>query len=159
MPRQPVALLSAGTWTFLQKDLELKDILEQPDLAAPIIAEINNIVHSDIVWPGSGYHNILAHIFGGKVKFRPRGNIDVIEPAFQRLAELDGIEAGRLDTHPWVLAIHEVIRQVDSLVGQEVLVGTSAWGPFTLAGQFYGVEKMMSGFTRINRESMLCWKS
>ncbi|WP_169717934.1 Uroporphyrinogen decarboxylase [Sporomusa silvacetica DSM 10669] len=106
---------------------------------------MNSAIHSDIVWPGSGYNNLLAHIFGGKIKFRAKGNIDVIRPAFQSLAELDKFDVGILDKHPWIITIRDIIKQVDSLVGQNVLVGTSVWGPFTLAGQFYGVEKLMSG--------------
>jgi uroporphyrinogen decarboxylase len=145
-PRIPVSLLSGGTWTFRQKGLDLKDILDDPDCAAPIITGVNSHdVHSDIVWPGSGYHNIPAHIFGGQLKFRPHGNIDVVEPAFRSLSDIDTADAGLIDKHPWIVAIRSVIRQVNDLAGKEFLVGTSAWGPFTLAGQFYGVEKLMSG--------------
>lgn len=144
-PRISVSLLSGGTWTFRQKGLDLKDILDHPENAAPIIAAINDKVHSDIVWPGSGYHNIPAHIFGGKLKFRPHGNIDVVEPAFRKISDIDTADVGLIDKHPWIGAIRSMIRQVDALTGKQVLVGTSAWGPFTLAGQFYGVEKLMSG--------------
>ena len=143
--RVPVALLSGGTWTFRQRGLALKDVLDNPAIAAPVIAEVNSQVHSDIVWPGSGYHNIIAHLFGGKIKFRPQGNIDVLAPAFSRIADIDNIDAGLLDTHPWIVAIRRIIGEVDSLIGQDYLIGTSSWGPFTLAGQLYGVEKMMSG--------------
>lgn len=143
--RIPVSLLSGGTWTFRQRGLDLKDILENPDSAAEIIADVNSKVQSDIVWPGSGYHNILAQLFGGKLKFRTHGNIDVTEVAFQTISEIDKADVSLLDQHPWIIAIRNIIQQVNAQLGQQYLIGTSGWGPFTLAGQFYGVEKMMSG--------------
>ncbi|SDF24776.1 nitrogenase component 1 [Sporomusa acidovorans] len=88
---------------------------------------------------------LLAHIFGGKIKFRPQGNIDVIAPAFDRIAEVDRIDVSQIDKHEWIHALRLIISQVNKQIGQDFLVGTSSWGPFTLAGQFYGVEKLMSG--------------
>jgi uroporphyrinogen decarboxylase len=143
--RIPAALLSAGTWTFRQKGLTLKDILENPELAAPAIVECNAQVHSDIVWPGSGYHNLPIHMLGGKVQFRKQGNIDVSEPLINDLAAIDQLNLDQLDTHEWVVAIRRMIAEVNSAIGDTVLVGTSSWGPFTLAGQLYGVERLMSG--------------
>lgn len=145
LERLPVALLSGGTWAFRQKGLTLQEGLNQSDQAAQILVDVNKEVQSDIVWPGSGYHNIPVKFFGGEIKFRQQGNIDVVKPAFQTLAAIDEIDLAVIDRHPWSLAIRDMISQVDNLVGQSYLVGTSSWGPFTLAGQFYGVEKMLGG--------------
>lgn len=144
-PRLPVALLSGGTWTFRQRGRTLKDVLDNPGPAAQIICDVNNEVHSDIVWPGSGYHNLLVHIFGGKIKFREQGNIDVLAPAFNTVGEADKIDLRAVDDNAWVVTLREIIAEVDRQIGRQYLIGTSGWGPFTLAGQFYGVEKMMSG--------------
>ncbi|WP_094603493.1 Uroporphyrinogen decarboxylase [Sporomusa silvacetica DSM 10669] len=141
----PAALLSGGTWAFRQKGLNLQEVLEKPELGAAAIIAINQVIRSDIVWPGSGYHNLLVHIFGGKIKFRPQGNIDVIEPAFAQIAEADRIDLSQIDNHEWIRALRLIISQVNEQIGNEFLIGTSSWGPFTLAGQFYGVEKLMSG--------------
>jgi uroporphyrinogen decarboxylase len=143
--RLTVSLLSGGLWTFRQKGYELKSMLENPALAAKTIVELSEIVKSDIVWPGSGYHNILVQIFGGKVKFRPGGNIDVIEPAFNSAADFHGINPRDLNKHSWIINLREMISLVNKSIGKQNLIGTSSWGPFTLAGQFYGVEKLMAG--------------
>jgi uroporphyrinogen decarboxylase len=56
--RLPVALLSGGTWTFKQKGFSLGDVLEQPRAAAVAsIIEVNQMIQSDIVWPGSVRNN------------------------------------------------------------------------------------------------------
>ncbi|HWR39612.1 MAG TPA: uroporphyrinogen decarboxylase family protein [Patescibacteria group bacterium] len=143
--RLPVALLSGGTWTYRQKGLSLLEILEQPAKAAPIIAEINDTIHSDILWPGSGYHNILFQVLGGEIKFRPQGNIDVVKPLLADLAEIDGVVLDKLERSPWIGALRQMVAETAAAKGQEFLVGTSSWGPFTLAGQLYGVERVMSG--------------
>jgi uroporphyrinogen decarboxylase len=143
--RVPVALLSGGTWAFRQKGLTLQDVLHQPNQAGQILVDVNKEVQSDIVWPGSGYHNIPVQFFGGEIKFRQQGNIDVVKPAFETLSAIDHIDLDVIDHHVWSLAIRDMISQVDAQIGHSHLVGTSSWGPFTLAGQFYGVEKMLSG--------------
>nr|WP_320146686.1 uroporphyrinogen decarboxylase family protein [uncultured Anaeromusa sp.] len=143
--RLPVALLSGGTWSFLQKGLDLKDVLEKPELAAPVLEEVNQTVQSDIIWPGSGYHNLPVHVFGGKLKFREHGNIDIIQSAFASLADLDKAEVSLLDKHPWIVSVRQMIQEVNQRSGAEYLIGTSSWGPFTLAGQFYGVENLLGG--------------
>lgn len=143
--RIPAALLSGGTWAFRQQGLTLQAVLEKPELGAPALIAINQFIQSDIVWPGSGYHNLLAHIFGGKIKFRPQGNIDVIAPAFAHVVEVDRLDLSRIDSHEWIRSLRLIIAQVNEQIGNDFLIGTSSWGPFTLAGQFYGVEKLMSG--------------
>ena len=145
LPRFPVALLSGGTWTFLQRDRTLKNILDKPEAAAQVIVDVNEEIKSDIVWPGSGFHNLLAQVFGGKIKFRDRGNIDVIGTAFDTLAALDKLDLSLIDNNAWIASIREIIAEVHEQIGEQYLIGTSSWGPFTLAGQFYGVEKVMSG--------------
>ncbi|HWR30311.1 MAG TPA: uroporphyrinogen decarboxylase family protein [Negativicutes bacterium] len=145
LSRFPVALLSGGTWTFLQRDLSLKNVLDHPAVAPQVIVDVNNEIQSDIVWPGSGYHNLLAQIFGGKIKFRERGNIDVIGTAFDNLAALDKLDVSLIDKNEWIGSLREIIAAVHEKIGEQYLIGTSSWGPFTLAGQFYGVEKVMSG--------------
>lgn len=150
--RVPAALLSGGTWAFRQKGLTLLEALEKPELGAPAIVEINKIIQSDIIWPGSGYHNLLVHIFGGEIKFRPQGNIDVLQPALAKVAQVDLLNLGHIDSHEWISGIRSIIAQVHLQTGSSVLVGTSSWGPFTLAGQFYGVEKLMRGMYKDKRE-------
>lgn len=143
--RRPVALLSGGLWTFRQQGYDLEDMLHRPVLAAQVIVQMNELVKSDIVWPGSGFHNVLVDIFGGKIKFRPQGNIDVVQPAFSSPADFNSIPPANLNEHPWIYSIREMIAQVSQAIGRHTVIGTSSWGPFTLAGQFYGVEKLMTG--------------
>ena len=139
------ALLSGGTWAFRQQGLSLRAGLDVPEKAARIIVETNEKVGSDIVWPGSGYHNLLIEALGGKITFRPQGNIDVASPLLSSVADIDSIKIGSLQRNVWIASVRKMIAYTQQAVGQEYLVGTSSWGPFTLAGQFLGVEKLMIG--------------
>ena len=65
--RRAVALLSGGAWTFNRRGLTLEKALTiGAEQAAEIIAETNDVVKSDIVWAGSGYHNLAIRAIGGK---------------------------------------------------------------------------------------------
>ena len=139
------ALLSGGTWALRQQGLTLRAGLNAPEEAGRIIVAENQKVGSDIVWPGSGYHNLLIEALGGHITFRPQGNIDVTEPLLSRVADIDSIQIQGLHHNEWITSVQEMVEFTHQAVGQEYLVGTSSWGPFTLAGQFLGMEKLMIG--------------
>lgn len=64
-PRLPVSLLSGGAWALNRSGLTMEQALaERPERLAEVIARTNEIVGCDIVWPGSGYHNLA--IRGGR---------------------------------------------------------------------------------------------
>jgi len=50
---------------------------------------------------------------------------------------------GTLASDPVVQTIWEAAQYVHDAIGGEYLVSATAWGPFSLAAQIYGVEKMM----------------
>lgn len=142
-PRIPAALLSGGVWTFNRKGLTLQDLLVQPETAAQIIVQTNEEVESDIVWPGSGYHNLAIRALGGKIKFRTKGAPDVQEPLLKQLTDIDRVELNRLQHDDGIGALCRTAELVVKNVGSKTLVGSSQWGPFTLAGHTYGVERLM----------------
>jgi uroporphyrinogen decarboxylase len=142
-PRTPVALLSGGVWTFNRMGFSLQDILGLPERAAEIILETNRQVHSDIVWPGSGFHNLAIRALGGAIKFRVKGAPDVQTPLLADVADLEGLDLNRLGEDQGIENLRETAKLVVAEIGEHTLVGSSQWGPFTLAGHIYGVERLM----------------
>lgn len=143
-PRIPAALLSGGVWTFNRKGFSLQDLLVQPERAAQIIVETNEEVESDIVWPGSGYHNLAIRALGGRIKFRVKGAPDVqMPPLLENLTDIDRVDLTRLQQDDGIGALCRIAELVVKNVGSKTLVGSSQWGPFTLAGHAYGVERLM----------------
>lgn len=143
--RLPVVIFSGGAWTFNNKGFTLQEILGKAELAAGIIAGTNEHLESDIIWAGSGFNNLPVRVLGGKIKFRAKGTMDVQEPLFDKAAEVDRINLDRLKQDEEVRSIYETAALLEQSVGRHTLVGGCGWGPFTLAAQFYGVEKIMQG--------------
>ncbi len=147
-PRVAVALLSAGAWTFNQRGFTLQDMLGKPEEAAEIIGETSLKTRSDIVWPGSGYHNLVVRALGGAVKFRKKGTPDVLEPLLEKASDAESVDLSRIGEDEGIAGLWETAALVAKSIGDERLVGSSQWGPFTLAGQLFGVEKLMRAVYR-----------
>ncbi|MDD5348970.1 MAG: uroporphyrinogen decarboxylase family protein [Chthoniobacteraceae bacterium] len=145
-PRIPVSLLSAGAWTLNRAGLTLESaLLATPERVAEVIAGTNEMAHCDIVWPGSGYHNLAIRGAGGKIKFRIKGTPDVQEPLFTDATRIDPAWAHRVQDDPGVRLLVEAARILARQIGSHTVVGTSQWAPFTLGGLAYGVENLMRG--------------
>ncbi len=143
-PRLPVSLLSGGAWTFNRKGLTLEKALTLgAGQAAEIIAETNELVNSDIVWAGSGYHNLAVRAIGGKIKFRAKGTPDIQETLLKDAGDTDKVNLDGLKSDSDINTLAETAAVLRKNVGERTLVGASQWGPFTLAGHVYGVERIM----------------
>ncbi|MCE5283707.1 MAG: uroporphyrinogen decarboxylase, partial [Deltaproteobacteria bacterium] len=147
-PRVPVALLSGGVWTFNRRGHSLRDLLGHEELAAEIIADTNEAVRSDIVWAGSGYHNLAIGALGGRIKFRAKGAPDVLAPVLESVADLERLSLDRLQEDEGIQGLWKTAELLAGTVGPRTLVGASQWGPFTLAGHLYGVERLMRSIYR-----------
>ena len=165
--RVPVALLSGGVWTFNRQGLSLEDLLDRPEQTAEIIVKTNEEeVHSDIVWAGSGYHNLAIRALGGQIKFRAKGAPDVLAPLLCSVSDLERIPWDGLYDDRGIQNLWKTAGFLVGAVGAHTMVGASQWGPFTLAGHLYGVEKLMrsiykdpeAAFTVLEYTSELCFR-
>ncbi|MCX7745398.1 MAG: uroporphyrinogen decarboxylase family protein [Clostridia bacterium] len=151
--RLPVALLSGGAWTFNRKGLTLEKALHiGAGQAAEIIGETNELVKSDIVWAGSGYHNLAIRAIGGKIKFRAKGTPDIEEILFQDLKNMDIVKLDGLKEDKDIGVLIETTAVLSKTIGERTLIGASQWGPFTLAGHIYGVERLMRNLYKDKEE-------
>jgi uroporphyrinogen decarboxylase len=143
-PRLPVSLLSAGAWTLNQSGLTLEQALAVgPQRIAEVIAKTNEAVGCDIVWPGSGYHNLAIRGVGGRIKFRVKGTPDVQEPVLRGNWASDPIPTKRVQEDQGIRVLVEAARLLSHSIGDKTVVGTSQWAPFTLGGLAFGVENLM----------------
>ncbi len=143
-PRLPVSLLSAGAWTFNQGGLTLEQALAAgPQRFAEVVVDTNERVGCDIVWPGSGYHNLALRGVGGAIKFRAKGTPDVIEPLLRAPADTERIRVARVREDVGVEVLVEAARILSKSIGDRTVVGTSQWAPFTLGALAFGAERLM----------------
>lgn len=143
-PRLPVSLLSGGAWTLNRDGLTMEQALDAtPERLAEVIARTNEQVGCDIVWPGSGYHNLALRGAGGVIKFRTKGTPDVMAPLIQDVNHIDPSLAGRMQEDAGIRVLVETARLLSDSIGEHTAVGTSQWAPFTLGGLAFGVERLM----------------
>ena len=143
-PRVPVSLLSAGAWTLNRSGLTLEQALAvSPERFAEVVARTNEQVGCDIVWPGSGYHNLAIRGAGGEIKFRTKGTPDVRFPIINAPADIARLDPSRVQDAPGIRLLVEAARLLARTIGDRTVVGTSQWAPFTIGGLAYGVERLM----------------
>lgn len=148
-PRVPVSLLSAGAWTLNRQGLTLERALAAgPERIAEAIAQTNALVGCDVVWPGSGYHNLALRGVGGRIKFRAKGTPDVIAPLLATPADAERVRVDRVREDPGVQALVGAARLLAGSIGGATVVGTSQWAPFTLGALAWGAEGIMRGIRK-----------
>jgi uroporphyrinogen decarboxylase len=140
----PATVFGGGVWTIRHWQKQFGELIADPPAYADLIIKTNQEVRSPIVYVGSGYNNYLAAAVGGKIKERPLGAPDLEAALVQETAdEIVGTDVRVIENDRVIQNIRETARLVAKAIGDEVIVTVTAWGPFTLAGQMYGVEKLM----------------
>lgn len=143
-PHTPATIFGGGVWTIRRWRKQFGELLNDPQQYARLIVEANKELASPIVYVGSGYNNYLAAALGGAIKERELGAPDLQEPIVKESAdELDALDVTMIENDPWIQKLRQATRLVADEIGDSHIVAVTAWGPFTLAGQIYGVEQFM----------------
>ncbi|MBI3176560.1 MAG: hypothetical protein HYZ35_01080, partial [Chloroflexi bacterium] len=140
----PATVFGGGLWTIRHSQKQFGEMIADPRAYADLLIKTNEEIRSPIVYVGSGYNNYLAAAVGGKIKERPLGAPDLEATRVKEFAdEIVNTDVTLIENDPVIQNIREAARLVAKAIGDEVIVSVTAWGPFTLAGQMYGVEQMM----------------
>ena len=143
-PRHSAALLSGGCWTINRKGLTLQEMMTKPEALAELVVETSKEALSDLVWVGSGYHNLAIRALGGEIKFRQRGAPDVKSTLLQSSGDIEKLNIAKaLAADQDIANLTKAHALVHKAIGKERLVGSSQWGAFTLTGHLLGVEKVI----------------
>jgi uroporphyrinogen decarboxylase len=143
--RQPVVLFSAGAWTFNSLGLTLREVLGDAEaMASGIVRTYTQEAPSDAVWVASGFNNLPVKALGGAIKYPVTGTPQVARTVpFSEDGSAERSRIGDLALDPDVRSLWNTTSLVKSAIGDTTLIGACGWGPFTLAGQMYGTEKLM----------------
>ncbi len=147
--RVPAIIYGGGVWTMKHTGNTFQGLIGKPKEMAEMVIKVNEEIKSDMVYVGSGYNNVHLQPFGGRIKYRPVGAPDLEEPLMNNDEDLERLKEqysdirATLASDPVVQTIWEAAQLVHDAIGDEYLVSATAWGPFSLAAQIYGVEKMM----------------
>ncbi|MBI3763315.1 MAG: uroporphyrinogen decarboxylase family protein [Chloroflexi bacterium] len=144
-PRSPATLFGAGQWSIHQAGRSIRDLATDPDSMTDTVLETQKKVPSPIVFVGSGFNNLLVGALGGRIRYPRLGAPEVIAPiVIESLDEVDDCDLTELDRDPAVYTIRETARRTAEALGDSAIVAVTQWGPFTTAGQMYGLD----GFLR-----------
>jgi uroporphyrinogen decarboxylase len=151
--RVPATIFGGGVWTIRHWQKQFGEVIADPRAYADLILKTQQELRSPVVYVGSGYNNYLAAAVGGKIKERPLGAPDLEAPLVKETAdEIVNTDVTVIEKDPIIQNIREAARLVAKAIGDEVVVTVTAWGPFTLAGQMYGVEPMMKATLKKKQE-------
>ncbi len=150
----PATVFGGGVWTIRHHQTEFGEAIADPKAYADLLIKTNEELDSPIVYVGSGYNNYLAAAIGGAIKERPLGAPDLVEDIIKKHAdELDAIDPAVIENDPVIQNIWEATRLVAEAIGDEYVVTATTWGPFTLAGQIFGVENFMRATFKRKKEA------
>lgn len=141
--RVPVAFFGAGVWTIFNSGNTFLSFIGEPEKYADTLVKYSKILQSDIVYCGSGYNNFHAAALGGRIKIRQVGAPDLEAPLINTPEDLNKMNLDKIDEDKTVATIRKATRLVAGRIGNEYLVTTTSWGPFTLGAQLRGVEALM----------------
>lgn len=143
-PTVPTTVFGGGVWSIRHWKRQFGELISDPRAYADMIIKTNEMLKSPIVYVGSGYNNYLAAAVGATIKERELGAPDLAAPVIKETAdELDGLDVSMIEDNPIIQNIRQAARLVAAEIGDEVIVTLTSWGPFTLAGQMYDVERFM----------------
>ncbi len=140
----PTTVFGGGVWTIRHWQKQFGEMIADPRAYADLLIRTNETLRSPIVYVGSGYNNYLAAAVGGRIKERPLGAPDLEAALVTNSADdIVNVDVAVIENDPVIQNIREAARLVAQAIGDEVIVTVTSWGPFTLAGQMYGVESFM----------------
>lgn len=144
-PKVPAVLFGGGQWSVNQIGRTMREAATDRDLMTEAVLATQKKVSSPIVFVGSGFNNVLTGALGGRIRFPRMGSPEVVVPlVLESDEEVNNIDLTELDRDPAVYAIRETARRVHKTLGDSTIVAVTQWGPFTTAGQMYGLD----GFLR-----------
>ncbi len=139
--RVPATVYGGGVWTIRRARRQFGELIADPRAYADLIVKTNAELGSPIVYVGSGYNIYLAAAIGGRLVERPPAAPALEAPLVKETAdEIVNTDVTIIENDPVIQNIREAVRLVVNAIGDEVVVAATSWGPFTLAGQMYGLE-------------------
>lgn len=143
-PRVPVIILSGGVWAYNQTNQSLQDSFDMPpEQSAQYWVEINEKIHSDLLWCAAGCNNLALRALGSECDFSKPGVAASSTPFLTKPGDVDKLDIGKIKEDPGVIAMLESTKLMKEKMGDEVMLAISQWGPMTLANLMFGATPFM----------------
>ncbi len=157
--RVPVALIGGGMWSAAHAGTTLQNLCRDAHAMSNMLVSMAKQLQSDIVYAGSGYPNLAAAAFGGRVKYRDVGAVDLDGPVVASEDALARLDLSQIDRDPVLQCIRKAFALTHASIGDAYLVTLTAWGPFTLGARMVGEENLIRAVLKkpATVETVLTW--
>jgi|Deesub1362A_J573_1020465.scaffolds.fasta_scaffold00790_10 uroporphyrinogen decarboxylase len=136
--RVPALIFGGGFWAARRAGKSFRELLRSGDDYAEAVLGMQRAVESDMVFVGSGLNNLLCAALGCEVRME--------QTSLQVLTHIEPEKelVGKVNELKEIATLRQGFEVVNEEIGDRYLVAVTSWGPFTLAANLVGVEKLMT---------------
>jgi len=147
-PRLPVGVLDGYAWMLNQTGKSFEDFFNDP-ASVQLVVEQYGKLGTDIVYSNGHVFNMVHKVMGGEIHCDKVG--DAVEIRKSPLSEIGDYKNYNVDevmekafATPEYVSVLGQAKELYRLVGDEKLVSTLAYAPFTVAAMLVGVQEFMA---------------
>ncbi len=142
--RVPVAAFSGGDWSVVAAGETFAGLVGDARRIANVFAAGQRLTGSDIIFTGSSFNNYLPAAFGASLLEQPGQAPAVVQPIVSGPADLSRLDPAVVVADPAMVSLRQAALLLAAEIGDQVAVTLNCWAPFTLAGQFAGLERLLT---------------
>ena len=147
-PRLPVGVLDGYAWILNQTGKSFQDLFDDEGGAA-IAARHYRLLQSDIAYANAHVYNVIYRVMGGEIDFSRVGDAaEIKRPPFTAITDykkfsVDQVMETAFEEPEYKAVICQSCELV-AILGEEKLVSSLSFAPFTIAGMLVGVQEFMA---------------
>lgn len=136
--RVPSIIFGGGFWAARQAGKSFAELLRSGESYARAVLGMQRLLESDMVFVGSGLNNLVCKALGCEVRIGS-SSLQVLSHVTPERERLEGM--GTLEE---IATLKRGFEIVNDALGGRYLVAVTSWGPFTLAANLVGVERLLT---------------
>ncbi|MCL4535900.1 MAG: hypothetical protein M1370_12170 [Bacteroidetes bacterium] len=142
--RTPVAVFSGGAWSVAAAGETFPHLAGDARRIADVFAAGQRLTESDMVFTGSSFNNYMVSAFGAELLAEGAGAPSVRQPIVAGPSGLERLSLAVIGRDPVLQSLRQATLFLLDEIGDATAVTLNSWAPFTLAGQFCGLERLMT---------------
>lgn len=138
--RIPLFLFLGGSWQIANSGFTYRQLLKDPERSGEVFAASTEEFDADIAAAGTGATALFMKALGGRVEYGKQGFPVILSEPLDSKEKLKDLSPEMVLADPDVRSLIEsAAYQSAHFNGSRLLLGNGR-GPFTLAGQMFGIE-------------------
>ena len=157
-PRLPVGVLDGYAWMLQQSGKSFQDLFDEAG-SAGLVAGYYRSLQSDIAFMNGHVFNVVHRVMGGEVQFDRIGDaVEITKHPLHEIEEYKNFDAEKVMEEafatPEYVSVIEHSKKLNDLLGEELLISTLSYAPFSVAGMLVGVQDFMAAMYEDEDETL-----